>query len=179
MDQLRERLQKSLVPAAEWISVVLQVRPRSFLYTFVTLDLGLGLDLLQAKFYRFFLFEAFFTGRRYASAVFAVVLCPSLRPSVCLSFIRRTVSKRLDATSRAGFWRGSFFHLSYTVCYKKILVSPEIRVLPSVTLYQTLDLERKFHRGKSIALSTNLVVDVDGRVCWNLNWNQHFGNSKP
>ena len=60
MDQLRERLQKSLVPAAEWISVVLQVRPRSFLYTFVTLDLGLGLDLLQAKFYRFFLFEAFF-----------------------------------------------------------------------------------------------------------------------
>jgi len=44
-----------------------------------------------------------FTARRYASAVYAVVVCPSIRPSVCLFFRLSqagTVPKELNAGSR-------------------------------------------------------------------------------
>ena len=40
-----------------------------------------------------------FTARRYASALYAVVVCPSVCPSVCLSQVG-TVPKRLNAGSR-------------------------------------------------------------------------------
>jgi len=44
-----------------------------------------------------------FTARGYASAVVAVVVCPSVCPSQA-----GIVSKRNDWTDRAGFWQGGF-----------------------------------------------------------------------
>jgi len=69
-----------------------------------------------------------FTARRYASAVYAVVVCPSVL------FVRhKPVLYRNHWTNRAGFWHGSFFPLiPHRV--KGIWVSPKIRVLPSGTL---------------------------------------------
>jgi len=65
------------------------------------------------------------TARRYARAVYVVVVCPS----VCLS-VRPPqagiISKRLDESS----WflaRMLFFHLYPTLHYKEIWVSPKIR----------------------------------------------------
>ena len=64
---------------------------------------------------------------------------PSVGPSVCLSACPShagVVSKRLDESS----W--FLARRTYpTLCYKEIWVSPKIRVLPSVTLSQTPDLE--------------------------------------
>jgi len=65
-------------------------------------------------------------------------------------------------------WCLSSTNPTLTLCYKEIWVSPKIRVLPSGTLSQTLDL-KKFRHGKSIALPTTLVVVVvvvDGRARW-------------
>ena len=54
---------------------------------------------------------------------------------------------------------------SATLCYKDISISAKIRVLPCGTLSQTPDLG-KFRHGKSIVMSTTLVVVVvDGRAC--------------
>jgi len=55
---------------------------------------------------------------------------------------------------------GAFFDLSYTV-FKEIWVPPKIRVLPSGTLSQILDLDN-FPHSKLILLSTKLV---SGRAC--------------
>jgi len=53
-----------------------------------------------------------------------------------------------------------------TLRYKKIWVSPKIRVRYIWNFAPNSEL-RKFRHGKSIALSTKLVVVVvDGRVCW-------------
>jgi len=46
-------------------------------------------------------FHTIFTARRYASMVYAVVVCPSVCPSQA-----GIVSKQL--AERAGFWHGSF-----------------------------------------------------------------------
>ena len=43
--------------------------------------------------------KGIFTARRYASAVYSVVMCPSVCPSVCLSQVG-TVSKPLNTESR-------------------------------------------------------------------------------
>jgi len=45
-----------------------------------------------------------FTARRYATAVFAVVVCWT----VCLPTRHKPVLYRNDWTNRAGFWRGGF-----------------------------------------------------------------------
>jgi len=79
----------------------------------------------------------FFTARRYASAVCAMAVCPSVCLSVCPSQAG-AVSKRLDESS--WFWHGGF-RLSHTVLYKENCVSPKINVLPSGTLSQAPDLE--------------------------------------
>jgi len=77
-----------------------------------------------------------FTARRYASAVFAVVVCQSVRPSIR----HKSVLYGNDWTNRAGFWQGGFLpHIPD--CYKEIWVSPETRVLHSGTLSQTSDLK--------------------------------------
>jgi len=69
-----------------------------------------------------------FIARHYASAVFAVIVCPSVRPSQA-----GIVSKRLDESSRYLVWRLPFTHP--TLCYKEIWVYPKIRVLPSGSLF--------------------------------------------
>ena len=49
---------------------------------------------------------------RHASAVFSVVVCPSVRPSVCPS---QAGMHRNDWTNRVGFWHEGFLLLSHTV----------------------------------------------------------------
>jgi len=90
-----------------------------------------------------------FTARRHASVVCAVIACPSVRLSQT-----GIVSKRVDESSCFLAWRFPPTHPTLCPCYEEIWVSPKIKVLS------------KFHHGKSIALSTKLIVVVDGRVCW-------------
>ena len=87
-----------------------------------------------------FLKDLIFTARRYAGAVHAVVVCPSVCLSVC-PFVRQTVvvSKRLDKSS--WFLARRLPSTIPTLCYKEIGVSPKIKVLPSGTLSQTPDVE--------------------------------------
>jgi len=84
------------------------------------------------------LIEHFFTARRYASAVYAVVVCLS----VCLSvgLLSKLVLYRNDWTNRAGFlaWLPSTYP---TLCSKRIWVSPKISILHSGNLSKTADLE--------------------------------------
>jgi len=79
----------------------------------------------------------FSPARRYASAGTShgpVSVCLS----VCLSQVG-VLSKRLNESS---WFLARELHLTYpTLCYKKIQVPSKIRVLPSGTLLQTLDLE--------------------------------------
>jgi len=77
-----------------------------------------------------------YTGRHYASAIYSVVMCPS----VCLSQVG-TASKRLDESNWFLTWRLPFIYS--TRCYKVTWtwVSPKIGVLPSGILSQTPDLE--------------------------------------
>ena len=99
----------------------------------------------------------------YASAVFAVVLCLSIRLSV-----RPSVTSRycIETTGRIELVLARRLpSICPTLCYKEIWVSPKIRVLPSGTLSQNTGL-RKFRHGKSIALPTKLIaVVVDGQAC--------------
>jgi len=73
---------------------------------------------------------SFFTARRYISAVYAVVACPSVGLSQA-----GVVSKRLDKSSWFLALRLLSTHL--TLCYKEMWVSPKIRVLPSGILSRT------------------------------------------
>jgi len=79
-----------------------------------------------------------FTARCYASAVFAVIVCPSVCLSVRLSQAG-VLSKRLDASSWYLAWRLPSIYPK--LCFKEIWISPEIRVLPDGNLSQTSDLE--------------------------------------
>jgi len=72
---------------------------------------------------------------------------------------------RNDWTNRAGFWHGGFFP-PIPLCVIRKSGYLQNGALSSGTLSQTSDLEMKFRHGKSIALSTKLVVVVDGRACW-------------
>ena len=81
------------------------------------------------------------TARRYASAVYAVVVCLS----DCLSVLSHDVKLlyRNDHTDRptADFWHGSFFwHIVHCIL-RKFVYFQKLRVLPSGSLLQTLDLE--------------------------------------
>jgi len=62
-----------------------------------------------------------FTARRYASAVYAVV--------VCLSVLHKPVLYENGSTKGADFWHSSFLP-PILHCYKEIRVSPEIRHFP-------------------------------------------------
>ena len=97
-----------------------------------------------------------FTARHYASAVCAVIVCPSAYPSVH----RKPVSHRNDE-SNWFFGMGTSFDRSHTVC-KKILVPLKVRVLLSGTLSRTLDLENFATTSRSRCqqkLSTVELVD--------------------
>jgi len=104
-----------------------------------------------------------FTSRRYASAVYAMAPCPS----VCIRLSQVGVlSKRLKKSS----WflaRGASFNLPNTV-FKKIRVSPKIKVLPSGTLPRTLDLENIATASQSCCQQNSSTVELidhtyDGR----------------
>jgi len=83
----------------------------------------------------------FFTARRYASAVLAVVVCLSVTSRYCI-----------ETTGRIELVLARGLSSTYpTPCYKEIRVS---RTVPNSRL--------KFRHGKSIVLSTKLV---DGRAC--------------
>jgi len=64
--------------------------------------------------------------------VLAMALC------LCLSVCHKLVFYQNGYTNRAGFWHGSFLP---TLSCKEIQVPSKIKVLPSGTLLQTLDLE--------------------------------------
>jgi len=105
-----------------------------------------------------------FTAHRYASAVYAVVVCPSV---CCLSFCPSqagVVSKRLDESSWVFFGMEASFHLSFTC--KEISVSSKISVLPSGTSSQTPDIENFATASRSRCQQLVVfVVVVDGRAC--------------
>ena len=109
-----------------------------------------------------------FTARRYASAV---LLCYGLCSFVCLS-VRQSVLCRNDWTNRAGFGMKACFHISHDVLqgnlsHEEIWIFHKIRVGPTSTWnFVPNSGLRKFRHGKSIALSTKLVVVVDSRACW-------------
>jgi len=105
------------------------------------------------------LFLSLFTTRRYASAVHAVAVCPSVCRSVRPSEAG-IVSKPLDESR--WFWARRLPFICFTLCCKEIRVSPKIRVLPHWNFVPN-SLLRKFCHGKSIALSTQLD---DSRACW-------------
>jgi len=83
-----------------------------------------------------------FTARRYASAVYAVVVCPSvhppIRPSVC-PLLAGVVSKPLNESSWVLAWM--LPSICSTLRFKELWVTPKITVLPPETLLQTPDLE--------------------------------------
>ena len=91
--------------------------------------------------------RSIFTERRYASAVYAIVVCPS----VCLSV---TSQYCIETTGRIDLVLGmeASFHLSHTVLQGNLGTS-KIWVFPSGTVPINFGL-RKFRRGESIALST-------------------------
>ena len=78
---------------------------------------------------------AIFTGRRYASAAYAVFMCPYVRQSVCLSVTNRCCIETTGRIELILAWRLLF--AIPTMCYKENWVSPEIRVLPSGILSQS------------------------------------------
>jgi len=89
---------------------------------------------------------------RYASAVFAVVVCPPVCPSQA-----GVISKRLDESSWFLAWR---LPSTYpTLRFKEIRVSLEIRLLPSETLPQTLDLE-------NFATASPWCISVVNKTRW-------------
>ena len=89
----------------------------------------------------------FLTARRYASAVPAImVLC------MCRTVCHISEFYRNGRTNRAGFWLFSF-DLSYTVFLGNSGTS-KMRVLPSGTLLQTLDLENSRRRVDGIVIKT-------------------------
>jgi len=90
--------------------------------------------------------------------VFAVVVCPSVRPSVR----HKPVLYRNGWTSRAGFGHRRF--LPPIPHYKEIWKTSKTRVLPSGTLSE-FSTYKKFRHDKSIEMSTKLVVVVDGQAC--------------
>jgi len=75
----------------------------------------------------------FFTARRYASAIYAVVVCPA----VC----HKPGLYRNDWIYIAGFLARELPLTYPKLCYKKIRVSPKIRALPAGTLPQIPDVE--------------------------------------
>ena len=78
-----------------------------------------------------------FTARLYASAVLAVVVCLCVCVCVCMS-VPLCLSVTNRSSAKTGHWielsfgMEAFFHLSYTLCFKEIWVTPKVRVLPRV-----------------------------------------------
>ena len=94
------------------------------------------------------------------------MLARVLAMAPCLS-VSVTNRSSIQTAERIGrfFGMGAFFDLSY-MCFKKILVTPKIGVLPSGTLLQTLDLEN-FATAYRLSKLSSRLVDAQGGV---INW---------
>ena len=110
--------------------------------------------------------ELIFIARRYMLARYTLSLC--VRLSVC----HKPVLYRNDWTNRAGFRHGGFLPpVSHCVVRKCGHLQKSRTSLWDFVPNSRL---RKIRHGKSIALSTTLVVVVvDGRACW-----QHLYDSR-
>jgi len=87
-----------------------------------------------------------------------VSICLSVRPSQA-----GTVSKWLDESSWFLAWKWKLPSTYPIMCYNEILSSPKLGYFP---LEFCSKLYRKFCHGKSIVLSTKLVIVVDSQACW-------------
>jgi len=105
----------------------------------------------------FGLFHPIFTARRYASAVFAVVVCPSVRPSQA-----GIVSKRLAESSWVSARRLPSIYP--TLSCKEIRVSPKIMVLSSGSLSQTLDVDNFATASRSCCQHNSSTVELADRT---------------
>jgi len=103
-----------------------------------------------------------YTARRYASAVYAVVVCLSVWLSVRSSVRHKPVLYRNDWTNQAGFWYGGFLP-SIPHCFFKEIegISKNWGYFPSGTLSQTPDLEKISPRQNSSSSSSSTVELVD------------------
>jgi len=111
-------------------------------------------------------FSVAFAMQCYASVVYAVVLCLSVHPSICLSQAS-ILSQWLDESSWFLAWR---LPSTYpTLCYKEILLLLKIRVLPSRNLSETSDLENFATPSQSCcqpnSLSSSTVEFIDIVSC--------------
>jgi len=88
----------------------------------------------------------------------------SFRPFVLLSFASRRCMEKAGRIE-LGFGTDAFFHLSYTVLWLSIFGYLQKLGYFPWDFVPNSGL-RKYCHGKSIALSTTLVVVVDGRACW-------------
>jgi len=100
-----------------------------------------------------------FIARRYSSAVFAVVVCPSV-------YHKPVPGYHIETIGRIELVFGMEASTCLTLCYKEIWVSSKIRVLPSGTLSQTPDLKNlvtisrpRCQQNLSSSLSTVEPVD--------------------
>ena len=118
-----------------------------------------------------------FTARRYASAVYAVIVCLSVCPSACLSVLLSVSVASLYCIETIGrierdfFGMEASFHLSHTVLYGNSGISKN----KDTSLWNFVRNSglRKFRHGKSMVLSTILI---DGGARWrHLGWSSHRG----
>ena len=99
------------------------------------------------------LIRYFFTARRCASAVYVVVMCPS----VCLSVTSRCCIETTRRIELVLAWR---LHSTYpTLWYKDIWVSPKIRVVPS-GLENFASASRSRCQQNSLSLTVEFVDDT-------------------
>jgi len=108
-----------------------------------------------------------FTARRYASAVYAVVVSLSVWLSVRSSVRHKPVLYRNDWTNRAGFWYGGFLPPIPHCALKTFGYLQKLGYFPSGTLSQTPDLEnfatasRSLCQQNSSSSSSSTVELVD------------------
>ena len=99
--------------------------------------------------------------RRYASAVFALVVCPSVRPSVHLSVTSRYYIER---TGQIELVLAPSTYPNYiSLCNKEIRVPQNISVLPFRTSFRTLDIENLATESRSCCRQNSPTVELDGR----------------
>jgi len=80
-----------------------------------------------------------FTALRYASTIYVVVMCPSVRPSVRYTPVGLLVSKRLDGST---LFSARKLPSTYpTLRFNEIRVTPKVRVLNRIELSKTEDFE--------------------------------------
>ena len=119
-------------------------------------------------------FDDVFTARRYASAVFAVVMCPSVPP---LSVRRKPVFYRNDWTNRGGFWHGGFLppipHCSIRKCgylqkleYFPLDLCPKLRTFGKISPRQVDRVVNNTpRRRRRSSLSTTPIRQSTSRGC--------------